>query len=132
MPWCACATLVSIRLLRGGRHRDVIDYAARFGFDRAAMPNNLTLALGTVQATPLQVATGYAAFAQRRLQDRSVFHRPDRGRHGARRSGGPRRAKSAEACVPPPDQAALLPPSTPGPARRASPSAPRRRRVRAP
>jgi len=27
------------------------------------MPNNLTLALGTLPATPLQVATGYAAFA---------------------------------------------------------------------
>ncbi len=27
------------------------------------MPNNLTLALGTLPATPLEVATGYAAFA---------------------------------------------------------------------
>ena len=55
--------LVSIRLLRAVGTDDVIDYAVRFGFDRAAMPNNLTLALGTLPATPLQVATGYAAFA---------------------------------------------------------------------
>ncbi len=55
--------LVSIRLLRAVGTADVIDYAVRFGFDRAAMPNNLTLALGTLPATPLQVATGYAAFA---------------------------------------------------------------------
>ncbi len=55
--------LVSIRLLRAVGASDVIDYAARFGFDRNAIPNNLTLALGTLPATPLQVATGYAAFA---------------------------------------------------------------------
>ncbi len=55
--------LVSIRLLRAIGASDVIDYAARFGFDRSAMPNNLTLALGTLTATPLQVATGYATFA---------------------------------------------------------------------
>lgn len=55
--------LVSIRLLRAVGAANVIDYAARFGFERASMPNNLTLALGTLTATPLQVATGYAAFA---------------------------------------------------------------------
>ncbi len=55
--------LVSIRLLRVVGAADVIDYAARFGFERASMPSNLTLALGTLTATPLQVATGYAAFA---------------------------------------------------------------------
>ena len=55
--------LVSIRLLRAVGAADVIDYAARFGFERASMPNNLTLALGTLTATPLQVATGYTAFA---------------------------------------------------------------------
>jgi penicillin-binding protein 1A len=55
--------LVSIRLLRAVGAGDVIDYAARFGFDRTGMPLDLTLALGTLTATPLQVATGYAAFA---------------------------------------------------------------------
>lgn len=55
--------LVSIRLLRAVGTDAVLDYAARFGFDRSTMPNNLTLALGTLPATPLEVATGYAAFA---------------------------------------------------------------------
>lgn len=55
--------LVSIRILRDIGTRTLIDYAARFGFQRAQMPNDLTLALGTLQATPLEVATGFAAFA---------------------------------------------------------------------
>ncbi len=55
--------LVSIRLLRSIGPDVAIDYAARFGFQPAAMPRNLTLALGTLPATPLEVATGYAAFA---------------------------------------------------------------------
>jgi len=55
--------LVSIRLLRAVGTDEVIPYAARFGFDPAVMPAGLTLALGTLPATPLQVATGYAAFA---------------------------------------------------------------------
>ena len=55
--------LVSIRLLRAVGTADVIEYASRFGFDPLTMPNNLTLALGTLSATPLEVATGYATFA---------------------------------------------------------------------
>ena len=55
--------LVSIRLLRAVGTADVIEYASRFGFDPSIMPNNLTLALGTLPATPLEVATGYATFA---------------------------------------------------------------------
>lgn len=55
--------LVSIRLLRAMGTRSSIDYITRFGFAKQSLPNNLTLALGTVQATPLQMATGYATFA---------------------------------------------------------------------
>lgn len=55
--------LVSIRILRDIGIPTLIDYAARFGFPRASMPKDLTLALGTLQATPLEVATGFAAFA---------------------------------------------------------------------
>jgi penicillin-binding protein 1A len=55
--------LVSIRLLRSIGPDAVIDYAARFGFEPSAMPRNLTLALGTLPATPLEVATGFATFA---------------------------------------------------------------------
>jgi penicillin-binding protein 1A len=55
--------LVSIRLLRELGTSYTIDYVTRFGFDKRTLPQNLTLALGTVQATPLEVATGYAVFA---------------------------------------------------------------------
>jgi penicillin-binding protein 1A len=55
--------LVSIRILRAIGTDTLIDYATRFGFPRDSMPRDLTLALGTLQATPLAVATGFATFA---------------------------------------------------------------------
>jgi len=55
--------LVSIRLLRALGTQYAIDYISKFGFDRASLPTNLTLALGTVQLTPLELAAGYAVFA---------------------------------------------------------------------
>jgi penicillin-binding protein 1A len=55
--------LVSIRLLRDLGTSYAIDFVTRFGFDKRTLPNNLTLALGTVQLTPLEVAAGYAVFA---------------------------------------------------------------------
>jgi penicillin-binding protein 1A len=55
--------LVSIRLLKEVGIRPVIDYVQKFGFTRQQLPNNLTLALGSMGATPLEVATGFAVFA---------------------------------------------------------------------
>jgi penicillin-binding protein 1A len=55
--------LVSIRLLRGAGVGFVTSHIARFGFTPAALPPNLTLALGTGQVTPLDMARGFAAFA---------------------------------------------------------------------
>lgn len=55
--------LVSIRILRTMGTSTSIDYITRFGFTREQMPDNLTLALGTMQATPLEIASGYAVFA---------------------------------------------------------------------
>ena len=55
--------LVSIRLMRALGTQYASQYASRFGFDPSALPQNLTLALGTLEATPLQMATGYAVFA---------------------------------------------------------------------
>jgi len=55
--------LVSIRLLQEMGVRPVIDYVQNFGFTREQLPANLTLALGSMQATPLEVATGFAVFA---------------------------------------------------------------------
>lgn len=55
--------LVSIRILRNIGADAVIDYATRFGFKQDSLPRNQTLALGTLSASPLEVATGYATFA---------------------------------------------------------------------
>jgi penicillin-binding protein 1A len=55
--------LVTIRLLREMGTPYATDYASRFGFDKRIMPQNLTLALGTLQVTPLEIASGYAVFA---------------------------------------------------------------------
>ena len=55
--------LVSIRLLQQLGVRPVIEYVQNFGFTKQQLPNNLTLALGSMGATPLQVTTGFAVFA---------------------------------------------------------------------
>ena len=41
----------------------VVNYAAQFGFDPDEMPRDMTIALGSLPATPLQMATAYAVFA---------------------------------------------------------------------
>jgi penicillin-binding protein 1A len=55
--------LVSVRLMReiGGDY--TWKYVTRFGFDKSQLPNDLTLALGTANLSPLQVAIGYSTFA---------------------------------------------------------------------
>lgn len=55
--------LVSIRLLQAVGMTPAMAWAERFGFERSRLPRNLTLALGTNSATPLQVASAYAVFA---------------------------------------------------------------------
>lgn len=55
--------LVSIRLLREIGTLNAIDHIGRFGFAKRRIPANLTLALGTLETTPLQLAAGYAVFA---------------------------------------------------------------------
>jgi len=55
--------LVSIRLLRGVGIGPAIRHISAFGFSPAALPPNLTLALGTGQVTPLDMARGFAVFA---------------------------------------------------------------------
>jgi penicillin-binding protein 1A len=54
---------VSARMLQEMGVDAAIRHAAKFGFDPDKLPRNLTLALGTQVATPLQMATGYAVFA---------------------------------------------------------------------
>lgn len=55
--------LVSIRLLALIGTTYAVNYVQRFGFTKAQLPPELSLALGTASVTPLQMATGFATFA---------------------------------------------------------------------
>ena len=55
--------LVSIRLLQAIGIDYALDYVSRFGFDKQELPRNLSLALGTANLTPLEVAGGWTVFA---------------------------------------------------------------------
>ncbi|HYP69082.1 MAG TPA: penicillin-binding protein 1A [Thiobacillaceae bacterium] len=55
--------MVSIRILQGIGPYYARDYIKRFGFDPARHPPYLTMALGAGSVTPLQLASGYAVFA---------------------------------------------------------------------
>ncbi|OGT51301.1 MAG: peptidase [Gammaproteobacteria bacterium RIFCSPHIGHO2_12_FULL_41_15] len=55
--------LVSIRLLQSIGIPYTLTYIQRFGFDPAEQPHTLSLALGSGTTTPLQLATGFAVFA---------------------------------------------------------------------
>ena len=55
--------LVSIRLLQAIGTTDTLDLLNQFGLDKEKLPTTLSLALGAGQATPLQMATAYATFA---------------------------------------------------------------------
>lgn len=55
--------LVSIRLLRSVGMADAHSLLDQFGLEDEKLPNTLSLALGTGETTPLQMATAYSAFA---------------------------------------------------------------------
>ena len=72
--------LVTIRLMReiGGEYAR--NYVTRFGFDKSQLPDDLTLALGTAEVSPLRTRRRLRRLCQRRLSHQPVFHRPNRGR----------------------------------------------------
>ncbi len=55
--------LVSVRLLDAIGVRFARRFIQRFGFTAESLPENLSIALGTSSAPPLQMARGYAVFA---------------------------------------------------------------------
>ncbi len=55
--------LISIRLMRALGIEETRDFILGFGFEEDKLPKNLSLSLGSANATPLQVATGYASIA---------------------------------------------------------------------
>jgi penicillin-binding protein 1A len=55
--------LVSVRLLRAMGVDSAIDHLEKFGFDPQRLPRSLSLSLGSTTVTPLEIARGYAVFA---------------------------------------------------------------------
>ncbi len=55
--------LVSIRLLQALGIGKALKVIERFGFERRNLPRSLSLALGTASASPIDICTGYAVFA---------------------------------------------------------------------
>ena len=55
--------LVSIRLLRSVGVGYVTDFARKYGFDSKALPHDLSLALGSCEVSPLQMARAYSTLA---------------------------------------------------------------------
>mgnify|MGYP002713023818 FL=1 len=65
--------LVSIRLLRSIGIRYATDFAGRFGFNSSELPKDLSLALGSGELSPLDLATGFAVFANSGYRINSYF-----------------------------------------------------------
>jgi len=65
--------VVSIRLLQMTGVRYTIRYLQNFGFPVADIPPNLSMALGTISLTPLDLATGYLVFANGGYQVKPYF-----------------------------------------------------------
>lgn len=55
--------VIAVRLLRDVGLDKIIPYLASFGFDPDDLPRNESLALGSASLTPMEVATGFATFA---------------------------------------------------------------------
>jgi penicillin-binding protein 1A len=55
--------LVSVRVLRDIGVAYAVDYVSRFGFVEDRLARNLSLSLGNASITPLELAAGYAVFA---------------------------------------------------------------------
>jgi len=55
--------MVSIRILQAVGTQNAQDWITRFGFEAEKHPPYLTMALGAGAVTPMQMATGYAVFA---------------------------------------------------------------------
>ncbi|NOX43914.1 MAG: penicillin-binding protein 1A [Gammaproteobacteria bacterium] len=55
--------LISIRLLRAIGIRTALKHVSKFGFNTQHLPRDLSLALGSGSITPIELATGYAVFA---------------------------------------------------------------------
>ena len=75
--------LVSIRLLQAIDIDYALSYAERFGFQTQTWPKNLSLALGSVSVTPMEVAKAYSVFANGGYQVQPYYIERIENAHGA-------------------------------------------------
>jgi penicillin-binding protein 1A len=74
--------LVSIRVLQAIGSRYAIDYVQRFGFRTDQLPRDLSLALGSGTATPLEMARAYSVWANGGFYVEPYFIQEIRGSQG--------------------------------------------------
>ncbi|ARU90110.1 penicillin-binding protein 1A [Pseudomonas sp. M30-35] len=74
--------LVSIRLLQAIGIEYARDYATKFGFNKQDLPPNLSLALGTADLTPMEIATGWSVFANGGYKTQPYLIQKIDDRHG--------------------------------------------------
>jgi penicillin-binding protein 1A len=104
--------LVTIRVVRQLGVDAAIDYAAKFGFNPQEMPHDLTVALGSLPATPIQMAAAYATFANGGYRVDSYFiDRIENASGEVVFQPSPRQV--CEACEPPVAGAAAVPAAVP-------------------
>lgn len=73
---------ISVRLIEAIGPEAVIDFARRVGI-ASPLPSNLTLALGTGEVTPLEMANAYATFAAQGRRAEPALLLSVRDKHGA-------------------------------------------------
>ena len=97
--------LISIRLLEATGVAAAIEHLKRFGFDTERLPSNLSLAVGTGEVTPLELATGYAVIANGGYRIEPYFIERVEDSEGivTKRARSPRVCRECERAAAPPE-----------------------------
>ncbi len=101
--------LVSIRLLQAIGIDYALTYAERFSFKTKSWPQNLSLALGSVSVTPLEMAKAYTVFANGGYQVQPYYIERIEDAHGVVLM----QAKPVKVCPTCPEPAVNLPQNSP-------------------
>jgi penicillin-binding protein 1A len=116
--------LVAVRLLRAIEPDYAAEYMERFGFDSKKLPHSLSLALGSAQATPIQMVSAFAVFANGGYRVEPYFiQRIEDGDHKVLEQANPTVVCPTCADKPAPVTAAAAPGEAAAPAPRYAPRA---------
>ncbi|TWH71316.1 penicillin-binding protein 1A [Azomonas agilis] len=102
--------MVSIRLLQSIGMDYALNYLTKFGFNRQDLPRNLSIALGSAALTPLEIAAGWAVFANGGYKvDAYLIDRIENNEGKLIFQNNPAQALPAEAPVNPLEATAVVP-----------------------